>query len=696
MKLFDLDWNEVLRELPRWGRLTLPARRILLERLKPSQQTPATVFGFVLDEILDSGIAERERGGRFVSVATPSRGLLKVLRAMHRHPVFDEPSNTALMSYLQEHFTHDEMHRLETGHQTSAYDYGNLGTLVGRISYEAWVGELLAAHTPAQLTAWAVARGVDKPAAFDASRTLNDLRTLAEQLLGTPDGIPLRELAERSAGMDPGGALYAGFHLLVIYAGMRTSDLEPMIGLWPPVARELRRPASERPADVQAIESFAIPFRMQDMTTVLAAAASEPIRLRQVDGQVFAKTLKAIDPRLVALPPWAVATLRVGAEARVAFALRELLHRELATVHGDAEGRAIVEPTPAGRKWLARSAHGRLELLVDAIRTPTAPPKVVYEWSGGLHGFFPYPSWGLAAAGDLEANLRVAATQALLSTSRDAFTPLGAFLEHHARGANPLFEPRNRAKASHIIGYFDRGEPLRQMRELWFRMLDQLISERLLPLGAVCLGYASDRATCFKVTDIGRYILGDAREFAYGIEEAGGVIVQPNFDVVFLSPAPAAEGEIGRIAERIGQTPGVAFRISQASVLGAAEYGVTADDLLSTLRRLSSRPIPGNVEREITGWMSSVRRASIRQTTVLECPDEQTTTRVLAALGGAGRRLTPTLLEIAAVHSADRTRALKRLRAAGVFVEEVRGAGGRARPGRPRSGRRWDDDEDGD
>ena len=50
MKLFDVDWNTVLRELPRYSMLSLEARRVLLEALKTSGYTPGSHFGAQRDE----------------------------------------------------------------------------------------------------------------------------------------------------------------------------------------------------------------------------------------------------------------------------------------------------------------------------------------------------------------------------------------------------------------------------------------------------------------------------------------------------------------------------------------------------------------------------------------------------------------------------------------------------------------------
>jgi hypothetical protein len=149
---------------------------------------------------------------------------------------------------------------------------------------------------------------------------------------------------------------------------------------------------------------------------------------------------------------------------------------------------------------------------------------------------------------------------------------------------------------------------------------------------------------------------------------AGAVVVQPNFEVVFTAPLPAAEAAIARFAERVGQRLGVLFRITRASVLTAAAAGVTADQAIDALKAVSSRNLPANVVREITGWFDEVRRVSLAPALLLRCPDAHTAARVLAAGGKAVRPVSDTVLEL--VDSSARTRVLKKLRAAGIFIDE--------------------------
>ncbi len=115
------------------------------------------------------------------------------------------------------------------------------------------------------------------------------------------------------------------------------------------------------------------------------------------------------------------------------------------------------------------------------------------------------------------------------------------------------------------------------------------------------------------MTGEGRLLLGLPSE---GLEEASGseeqpasLIVSPNYEVVFLSPSPGLEAELGRFCDRVGREVGVLFRISRQSLERAAAAGLSVQDILGALSRGSRSPLPSNVEHEIRSWMGGAETA---------------------------------------------------------------------------------------
>ena len=96
--------------------------------------------------------------------------------------------------------------------------------------------------------------------------------------------------------------------------------------------------------------------------------------------------------------------------------------------------------------------------------------------------------------------------------------------------------------------------------------------------------------------------------------------------------------------------------------------------MLGELKAASSKPIPKNVEKEIIGWMSSVRRARLRRLEVIECDNDETAARIVDLLGPKVSRLTATMIELPAPTPSARAAMIKRLRASGVFLDAAESA----------------------
>jgi hypothetical protein len=672
MKLFDVDWERVLRELPRWFALPHAARHRLLEALEPHGYISAERFGSELPAITASGMALHDANRGRVWAAPDHRELLKVLRAMNRHRVFDAPDHEALMRYLADHFTSEDIDRLGRQFQ-GGYGFVSRQTLAPRLAFSGWVADLLDARGQEGLAAWGDERGwraATTKHPGDTLRSLERLQTLARELAPHTHGMPLRGLLAERDGRDRAAfadALYAGLATGVVYAGLRGRDLEPLVGLWPRVAEELARPPATKPGPVVPVEHFTLAIGMEDMTTVLATIAAAPLRVRADDLAVFARARTTIETRLAALPQWAAQLFISDRWTRVDEAARELEVYRFAVIR-EHDGNPHLTVTPKGKHWLALDAHDRLAALIDPLRASKEEnPRGGFD-VGRADSFFPFalPFYHIPES----LRLRRALTAAFLEAVDD-FIPLEGFLDYAAREANPFLELQN-SKGRYPSGmeYATVGDPREGARNLWRNSLAQFLVIRLLRLGGASVGRTETGALCFKLTDVGRYLLADTNRFEYGSPGSAEIIVQPNFDVVFLGAAPAIEATLARFAERVGATPGLAFKITRASVLAAAEAGATADDILVALREASSKPIPKNVEKEIAGWVASMRRARVRAIEVIECDDEETAHRVAQLLGAKVRRLTPTLFELTGETRAARAAMLKRLRAAGVFLEE--------------------------
>lgn len=655
MKLFDVEWATELHELSRWSMLSLNARRVVLESLKMSGYTPGAQFGAAREEVVACGIPTFDVERNRLMLAEAHRELLKVLRAMARHPVFDDPSTPALLGYLDEHFTTADLNRVGGNPALVAYGQVTRFSMAQRVAFAGWPGDLLVAAHDDDLLAWGAARGLVSVGRA-ALRELRTLQALVQQLVTAAEPVPLAAWYAKLPTRDRAtfaNALHLGLRTMVLFAGMRGHDLEPMLGLWPAAVQELRRPPATKPAVVTPVEQFGAAILMEDMTAVLATVLAAPVRVRANDLAVFAKARVEIEARLVPVPAWASPMATNNERSRVDAAAATLDvggYVQLQSHHQHPH----LEGTAAGTTWLALSSQERLASLLKPMRESKARnPRGSYE-PGDAGGFFPYTLPYFREPKGLQ--LRVALTTAFLDLG-DGFYPREGF------------------------------------HTLWRSALLGFLRSRLVMFGGATLGRMDTGALCFAVTDIGRYLLGAADRFTYGATGAADIVVQPNFDIVFLGAAPSLEASMARVAERIGVAPGLTFRLTRASVMRAAESGLSVDAVLGTLTEASSKPVPQNVQREITGWMSAVRRAHLRAIEVIDCGHHETADRVMALLAGKSTRLTATLIELSATTPSARAALIKKLRAGGVFLSDQSGRAKVAPAPRRRREPVWDEEK---
>jgi hypothetical protein len=345
-------------------------------------------------------------------------------------------------------------------------------------------------------------------------------------------------------------------------------------------------------------------------------------------------------------------------------------------VHRFAQVRGVggnphLSATSKGAQWLAMSAQERLSALVEPLRkSRDRNPVSLYE-SDRATGFFSrsLPFYQTPKSLNLRADLTRAFLQA-----RDVFLPVGEFLEHASRQDNPLVALVDLppGKDGALMFYSGHADLRNETRTLWKDMLAHFLADRLLGLGGARIGLDDAGRLCFSLTEVGLYLLGVVEGFDYDAAlAAGDIVVQPNFDVVFLAAAPAAEAELARFCERVGVAPGHVFRITRSSVLAAAEAGSSAGDVIGALTRASSKAIPKNVQHEIAGWMATVRRATLRRVDLIECVDADVAGRVVTLLGAAVRQIGPLVFALPDGTPAARATMIRKLRAGGVFIDEV-------------------------
>lgn len=680
MKDFGLDWAAFLDWVPAWEMLS-PASREALLGIGP-QGVPRSSLGEAAAALERAGMAE-DGGARGTLLAVPARlrPFTAALASMARHPLFAAPGDDALAEYLAAHLAPWDAQRILEGGHGTLHIYRSPRQLVERTTSAARVEEFLALGGSREALAWEKARSTPAAALrLGAPGVLPAAQGLVRALAGLRRPVPLRELASLAPETDPAvlaPALGVLVHSLIAFPALVPGTLQAVVGLWPSVARRLTTPEGP-PPPVAAAEVVSGAWRVEDMAAVLVEAAAQPLRLRGADGGIFARAVQVISERLLPLPAWLVPVVSEheenGPGGRPTDSLATERVETAATVLDDLHylrvaGRAglpqRLEATAAGKAWLALSGHRRLEVVLEALRR--SPQRNPASWyiHPGKHPFFPARLTFDADKAGLD--LRAALEAALLSLPGDGMVPLDDFLTHHARARNPLLDPAARAALERQVPRNMLGREA--MEDAWTQLLRSFVAHRLAPLGGARMGRTEEGEIAVGLTGAGRYLLGAADAFEEEREVEGAAVVQPDFEVVFLAPAPRAEAEVSRFAERKGTGWGATLRITRPAVLRAAEQGMTTADILATLEAASATPLPPNVTRQIGDWLAAIRQVRVAPAVLVECPDPDTATRTLAAAGKDLELLSPTLLRLRDSSEKARNALVKKLRAQGIFLE---------------------------
>lgn len=667
MKLFEENWSVLFAVLPLWARLTPIQRGLAVTRISLHGYTPAASLHEAASALEEAGVLEYDREKRRVSLRPEQRIALKLLRAMHRHPVFETPTEQVLQRYIEEHFTTEEVQALLGSMAPRGYAAHRRLLLARRLSGPSWLRGLLHPESDKQLVEWVSARHGPHRERVSLPQARR-VRALVEQVAATDGTVLLTHLVatvpETDWAMlqeDLRRALACG----VLFAGLDRHTLLPRVGIWVPALDFLRKPAAPRPPALAVAESFGAAITMEDMTTVLADIAAAPARVRAADGALFARHASQIGARFTPVPAWAAAVMLDRHRTRADSAVAQLLHRHFlaGARHTDAPAVMI---TAEGRSWLALTGAQRLRALLAPMRDDEQRvPESAWHDTRGLHFFpLPLPWYGIPDDLDLRTPL-----QALLRGLGHDFVDLEGLLQWCSETDNPLLEHAAVLKPALEFELTRQGLDFETAaRGLWFNLVKSVIELRLLPFGGARLGRSSDGRLAIAITPVGHWLLGEDREFIYTQDSDIRVVVQPNFDVVLFGTAPVVEAVLARVADRVGPAPGLAFRITRTSVLRAVHAGATTEQVLELLASGATDPLPANVVHEVRGWAASVRRASLVPSVLLEVEDETTAAVVMRLLPSGARRLTPTCFALPVLSGKRRSALLKSLRDRGVLI----------------------------
>ena len=604
-----------------------------------------------------------------------------ILRAMNRSDSFSDDSDIGLL--LASIFTLEQREQLAIkGMNNQLQQRVELS-----VRSRAWVGGFLAAPDKATWMKQMHLQGplhspMEEPAVFGKVQKL--VKTCLEQ------SHPLQvEQAANSTDFGGRETFYellglAVEHLLLIpFVDPENRDLLAMIE--PTAHRSLRREPVVRPVPVGAMaETFRWPWIVEDLVVVLTQAAFKPLRMKK-DGYIYTQDVSDVASAIMPLPEWLInedlhrpdsLAYMPSNLSRADFAVGLALRSKFMGHGRDGSWREL-KPTVEGQTFLSLSPHQRVRQLSDAMiasqtNEPFAPARPFRNPFGGLQ---------LSKAQKSQlSDLRPLIAQAVGQYPAESYIPTEQFLWYHAANENPyIAEAGNKSMWNTLCNNFGEiGTPASQpecWENLWISDLAAALFCHVAGMGGVTFGHDRDAKApvYFQVNATGRYLLGLTGEFVYDQAQVVAekpLLVQPNFEVVFVVAAPAVHVLCGQFCERSGKgAVGNLLKITKKSIVHAASAGWTVERVVETLANASSKPLPTNVLHEIRGWFGTVRRVQAHHCVLVTCPDAATADRVVALYGHTEPRpriLSGHVVELSGLLSiAEITRTLHK---AGIFV----------------------------
>lgn len=714
MRSFNIDWSDLAGMMPLWRSLGEGTHRRLLKMKSTDVLHVNKLNEGDAQKLAEHGVMNFTQEKRRMRIAAAGRGPLKALRAMYRIDLYEEKADRSeLRNYIRETLTGDESSALLSSPHRGGYRYAHLE----EASRKSWLDSWLEHEDAASARRWETGRlpqrspgsqFEDGSPYFDDAELFRATRRLVREAMTWEKPVALDELPDRLPDLDAEllwRALTPAIRYLLLFPRLEEDTLLPVIGLWPRITWLLQRPEAAPPDPVEPPEVFHAPYSVEDMTALLVTTAASPLRMLASQDGLYQKEYARVADAMPSLPPWLLTNPMdewnapdAGKPAddpiireRVEDAIDACMSHKLIAPGVGSRGATTYEITEEGRRWLELGLEQQIRIVIEPLRdAATSSPATeeedgaaIYHISrdGGLYRvgsslesslWMPrHFSWH-ASARVKRLDWRAAIIDALTDPDDTTFRPVSEWVDYHGRVNNPLLGVRRAGgdygpvpDTSSMPMFWSADEA--SLEVFWSRHLLEMLSGLLLPCGGIELGFDGEQRSV-RLHDIGRYILGLIDDFEYEAAAGGEVIVQPDFEVLFMGPAPAAEARIAPLAERTGQRMGTMFRLTRKSVQDAAAAGITRERALADLETISARPLPDNVRRQVSDWFDATASVKLREAWLVDAPDAETADRVETAAGKHVRRLAPTTLEVTVTKS-NQSALRRKLKDAGVFVK---------------------------
>lgn len=408
MKGFNIDWNDVLKNLDVWGELDEPDRAVFA-KMRFNEYVDGGFFSeagrklLLSRDLLSAGKNEKYKDR--VQHNNRNSQFNKAMRVMEHHNFTIISDERDLLYYAADIMTTDERYSLLSGSQLRDGPYSKYDDLpLGPVTQLAWPQSFLQVDAK-EISKWEKQRlpsrvsqqyqdgapYFDGQRLFGSSQTLFEAtQALVETALRWPGPVPLAQLHEQVPDVNEtqlAEAILPALRYLLLFVWMDES-MTPVIGPWPRISYALHRPAlkAPSPAASEPALQFHAPLLAEDMVSALIAASSEPLRLLANSDKLYAKDQKRLQETFLSVPDWLkidpdVPTALDDEDEKDTTYILDSLHPTWRTNSAVSrcllggmlkatkqQGRARLTVTAKGQDWLALDSKQRVIQLIEPWR----------------------------------------------------------------------------------------------------------------------------------------------------------------------------------------------------------------------------------------------------------------------------------------------------------------------------------------
>lgn len=677
MKFFDCNWDTMLKFCLLWEDIPEESQSLYLYTLTPPLIPVASVNVFMAKPLVDNGFLRFSSSKKSYEFTREAEQFHKLLRSLDSSTLFDEDADSIgnLIDYLIFFYTSAE--RLDLTERCRDYrkDDEDLAAQVGN-AY--WLKMLLETKN---LRTWETGIDSDNQLSFDMvpgfDEHFNLAQTIVRVLIEGDNPIPLANILA-IANTEDAEIISKTMHFLLknIFVYLSVDDFTgtPVIGIRPSIHNFIN------PADIE-LEKLDLPmtacppFLVDDMMILLVEASVNPIPVKQSDNKPYAKSARDIFSRFYQLPDVCNYLHAYTDEERLRMAMYTLISLELASI-SKKDKKSYLVALKTGENWLKLPDTDRLEETLQSMQNYYA-----YTEHEDLsrNRFHRNTTWCEIIDATRQKHNIPHKTPNLSGSIYSAFKKFASFKQpvtEHSFMRNQIFVENP------FFTLFHSGIPYPEsqnwsveyihddvdMANSWLSVLKGFIINKAIPYGFINLGEIDDDGHyAISLTDIGLYFIGELKTLPEVGHSGDFILIQPNFEIVFMAQNPRAEVKLGQFCERLGSGIGTLFIISRKGILEGASNGLDAEYVLDTMVELSHKPVPPNVAEQVKNWISQCRKVSISTKILFQCPDRETALQVKSSGGDKVEHISDTVV---AVSDRKFAKALeKKLEKKGIFRE---------------------------